>query len=100
MCATKYPQKKTKRNNSVTLTDVILKNSFVSFSLKENLPDGTVISETPVLTLLNDNKLPDIVKTAFSVGEVNSTVTIVALAKQVYTSNDYPKNVTPDTSII
>lgn len=92
-----------KKNSDVSPVVEIKPNDFVTFSLKESLPDGTVVSNTPIITVLNDRKLPDIVKAAFDVGSKNEMVTIVALARQVYSigeRNDYPKGVTPDTSLI
>ncbi|ECZ5385625.1 hypothetical protein AHW55_21880 [Salmonella enterica subsp. enterica serovar Montevideo] len=78
-------------------------NDFVTFELKEALPDTTIVSQTPLLTVLNDEHLPDIVRAAFSVGKPGETIIIVALAKQVYSDSDkdnLPKGISPDTTLI
>ncbi|EBJ5113408.1 hypothetical protein DV589_18495 [Salmonella enterica] len=82
---------------------LIRRDDFVSFELKEMLSDSTVISQTPLLTVVNNERLPDIVRAAFSVGKTGDTVIIVALAKQVYSGTEkdnLPKGVLPDTSLI
>ncbi|WP_230042080.1 hypothetical protein [Escherichia coli] len=95
--------KKTKSKDSGLKEVGIRTNDFVTFSLKESFADGKVVSETPILTVMNDNKLPDVVKAAFSVGGKDKMVTIVSLGKQIYSDsgeNSYPKGIMPETTII
>lgn len=90
----KQTGQKNNKKNQIKIGD------FVTFSLIESLPDSTVISKTPTITVLNDDKLPEVVKAAFSVGRENEIVTIVSLAKKIYANGDLPSKVDPDSSII
>ncbi|WP_000757195.1 hypothetical protein [Escherichia coli] len=95
--------KKTKTKDSELREVGIRPNDFVTFSLKESFADGKIVSETPILTVMNDNKLPDVVKAAFSVGGKDKMVTIVSLAKDIYSDsgeNSYPKGIMPETTLI
>ncbi|EBR2768876.1 hypothetical protein B5V48_24045 [Salmonella enterica] len=104
----KPSEKKEKGKRKEKLSDFnkspqIQMNDFVTFELKEALPDTTIVSQTPLLTVLNDEHLPDIVRAAFSVGKPGETIIIVALAKQVYSDSDkdnLPKGISPDTTLI
>lgn len=92
--------KKNKSNASGDKSVYIKTNDYVTFSLDEMLPDGTTISETPTITVLNNDKLPDVVRAAFSVGQKGEVVTIATLAKSIYSNlNNYPRGVTPETTL-
>ncbi|EDU7996566.1 hypothetical protein CSM15_005028 [Salmonella enterica subsp. diarizonae] len=95
--------RKTKTRGGDVQAAGIRPNDFVTFSLKESFPDGKVVSETPILTVMNDSKLPDVVRAAFAVGGKDEMVTIVTLGKQIYSDgdkNDYPQGITPETTLI
>ncbi|EGR9572811.1 hypothetical protein I4Z71_004863 [Salmonella enterica subsp. enterica serovar Grumpensis] len=95
--------RKTKPRGGGVQAAGIRPNDFVTFSLKESFPDGKVVSETPILTVMNDSKLPDVVRAAFAVGGKDEMVTIVTLGKQIYSDgdkNDYPQGITPETTLI
>ncbi|EHV2061224.1 hypothetical protein LLV94_003742 [Salmonella enterica] len=95
--------RKTKTRGGDVQAAGIRPNDFVTFSLKESFPDGKVVSETPILTVMNDSKLPDVVRAAFAVGGKDEMVTIVTLGKQIYSDgdkNDYPQGLTPETTLI
>lgn len=91
---------KSKVKTSTNDNPVIKTNDYVTFSLVEMLPDETIISETPTITVINNDKLPDVVRAAFSVGKKGNIITIATLAKQVYSNlNSYPKGVMPETTL-